>query len=240
MMARNRKPHCRFASSLILLAGLWSPLSWAAPPVGEVTHVSGALVVKRGDGASKILAPRSQVESGDLLATAGDTYARVKFVDGGEVTLRPNTQFKIEAFKYDKSIAANDSAIFRLLKGGFRTITGVVGKRKPNSYQMRTAVATIGIRGTIYGAQFCADDCQNLRNSAGQTPGNGLHLDVAEGGVNVTNGGGTKPLNPGEFGFVADNTKPMDKVPATDGVTNNVPGFGGGPSGGTQTECVVQ
>ncbi|MFN0038489.1 MAG: FecR domain-containing protein [Burkholderiales bacterium] len=239
-MPQTRKQPPRFASRLILLLVLAGPCAWAAAPVGEVTHVSGALVVKRAGGVSKILAPRSQVESGDLLATAGDTYARVKFSDGGEVTLRPNTQFMIEQFNYVKDTPAQDNAIFRLLKGGFRTLTGVVGKRKPDSYQMRTAVATIGIRGTVYGAQYCENDCLNLRNSAGQTPGNGLHLDVGEGGVNVTNAGGTKPLSAGEFGYVADNAKPMDKVPASQGVTNNTPGFGAGPASGAQTECVVQ
>ena len=235
--SRNASYRCAFSALLIAAALSWEV--FAAAPAGEVTHVSGALLVRKSDGSSKILAPQSKVESGDLLATAGDTYARVKFTDGGEVTLRPNTQFRIESFVYDQANAATDSALFNLIKGGLRTITGALGKRKPDAYQMRTAVATIGIRGTNYGLLLCQNDCQNLRNNEGQVPQNGLHLDVAQGLISVTNPGGEKLLSIGQFGFVQNNTVPMNLVPPGQGVTSNTPSFQGPPSG-SNAECVVQ
>jgi hypothetical protein len=39
-------------------------------------------------------------------------------------------------------------SFFRLVKGGFRSITGLVGKINRDEYQVATPVATIGIRGT--------------------------------------------------------------------------------------------
>ena len=39
-------------------------------------------------------------------------------------------------------------AFFRLLKGGFRAVTGAIGKLKEEDYRITTPVATIGIRGT--------------------------------------------------------------------------------------------
>jgi len=50
------------------------------------------------------------------------------------------------------------SALFSLLRGGLRTVTGLIGKLSPNSYKMRTRVATIGIRGTGYDVQ-CVGAC---------------------------------------------------------------------------------
>ncbi|MDX1434446.1 MAG: FecR domain-containing protein, partial [Gammaproteobacteria bacterium] len=41
-------------------------------------------------------------------------------------------------------------SFFSLLKGGLRTITGAIGKLNRKAYQIRTPVATIGIRGTEY------------------------------------------------------------------------------------------
>ena len=237
-MTASRNAICRCAFSALLIAAALSLDAFAAP-AGEVTHVSGALMVRKADGSSKILAPQSKVDAGDLLATAGDTYARVKFADGGEVTLRPNTQFRIESFVYDQANAATDSALFNLIKGGLRTITGALGKRKPDAYQMRTAVATIGIRGTNYGLLLCQNDCQNLRNNEGQVPQNGLHLDVAQGLISVTNAGGERLLSIGQFGFVQNNTVPMNLVPPGQGVTSNTPSFQGPPSG-SNVECAVQ
>lgn len=239
-MRKRRSAICRFACSAIALLILVAPAAGLAAPAGEVTHVSGALLVRKSDGSSKILAPQSKVETGDLLATAGDTYARVKFTDGGEVTLRPNTQLRIESFNFEQNQSGKDSAIFSLLKGGLRTITGLVGKRKSNSYEMRTATATIGIRGTNYGALLCQGDCQNIRNNQGQVPQDGLHVDVADGIISVTNAGGEKLLSIGQFGFVQNNTVPMNLMPPGQGVSKNTPGFDSGPGGGNKAECVVQ
>ena len=66
--------------------------------VGIITHLSGVLTAKRADGTSKVLGIKSEVEQGDTLTTEADTYARIKFVDGAEVVLRPGTQFKIEKY----------------------------------------------------------------------------------------------------------------------------------------------
>ena len=238
-MPRRPSAKCRFASSALALLILVVPAAGWAAPAGEVTHVSGALLVRKADGSSKILAPQSKVEEGDLLATAGDTYARVKFTDGGEVTLRPNTQLRIETFNFEQSQAGKDSAIFSLLKGGLRTLTGLVGKRKPDSYQMRTATATIGIRGTNYGALLCQADCQNVRTNEGQTPADGLHVDVAEGIISVTNQGGQVLFSAGQFGYAQSLTTKPANVPPGQGVTNNTPSFQSGASG-SNAECVVQ
>lgn len=238
-MTASRSPKCRFACSAIALLLLFASAASLAAPAGEVTHVSGALMAQKSDGSSKILAPQSKVESGDLLATAGDTYARVKFSDGGEVTLRPNTQFRIESFNYDQTNPGKDSALFNLIKGGLRTITGVIGKRKPDSYQMRTTVATIGIRGTHYGLLLCQGDCQNLRNSEGQVPQDGLHLDVTSGIISVTNKSSQVLFSAGQLGYVQSFTTPPTIVPPGQGVTSNTPRFQSGPTG-SNAECVVQ
>ena len=209
-----------------------------ATPAGEVTHVSGALLLRKADGSTKILALQWKVESGDLLATAGDTYARVKFTDGGEVTLRPNTQLRIEAFNFEQDQPGKDSAIFSLLKGGLRTITGLLGKRKPAAYEMRTSTATIGIRGTNYGVLLWQADCL-IRNNDGQVPQDGLHVDVAEGIISVTNQGGQVLFSAGQFGYVQSITTAPTNVPPGQGVTSNTPNFQSGASG-SNAECVVQ
>lgn len=50
-------------------------------------------------------------------------------------------------------------AFFRLVKGGFRSVSGLIGKVNQDDYRVSTPVATIGIRGTRYGARLCQGDC---------------------------------------------------------------------------------
>jgi len=237
------RPRATFRSAcsgLLLAILLGVAARVAGAPVAEVTHVSGALIARKADGSSRILAPQSKVESGELLATAQDTYARIKFTDGSEVTLRPNTQFRIDAFNYEERNAEQDSALFSLIKGGLRTITGLIGKRKPRAYEMRTTTATIGIRGTNYGLLLCQGDCGTVRANDGKTPADGLHLDVAEGAISVTNQSGQVIFTAGQFGFVQNSSSQPTAVPPEQGATRNIPSFTSDNLPGKAPACVVQ
>jgi hypothetical protein len=55
--------------------------------------------------------------------------------------------------------AGQSRAFFRLVKGGFRAVSGLIGKVNQNDYRVSTPVATIGIRGTAYSARLCQGDC---------------------------------------------------------------------------------
>jgi hypothetical protein len=227
-------------SGLLLVILLGIAAAAAAAPVAEVTHVSGALMARKPDGTSRILAPRSKIEPGDLLATAQDTYARIRFTDGSEVTLRSNTQFRVDAFNYEEKSPEEDSALFSLIKGGLRTITGLIGKRTPRVYEMRTVTATIGIRGTHYGLLLCQGDCATVRDNNGKIPADGLHLDVAEGAISVTNQSGQVIFTAGQLGFVESSSSQPTVVPPEQGVTRNVPSFTSENPPGQAPACVVQ
>lgn len=147
--------------SLLLLSMNALPLL-AAETAGQVGYVSGTLVAQRTDGTIKVMAPRSQVVEGDVLVTSKDGYAQVKMNDGTTMTMRPESNLKIETYRFNKDVPQSDNAVFRLLKGGFRTVTGLIGKRgNPDAYKLRAATATIGIRGTDFTARLCGEkECE--------------------------------------------------------------------------------
>jgi hypothetical protein len=187
----------------------------AANAAGSVTHLSGMLLAKKADGTARILTQKSEVMAGDTLATADDSYARVKFTEGGEVTLRPNTQFEIREYSYEADRPERDNIVLGLAKGGLRAITGLIGKRNQNKVQMQTSTGTIGIRGTIFGALQCNNDCGRIRTAAGTVPENGLHLDVQEGGIFFINNRDRRDYDVGQFGYVRDINTPPELVPPT-------------------------
>lgn len=206
------------AISLILAACLlfaWLP-AMAGEVAGSVTHLSGPLFAMKGDGTRKALSQKSAVEQGDTLITEKRTYARIKFIDNSEVTLRPNSQLVVEKFSYDKKKPEKDGAVFNLVKGGLRAVTGSVGKRgDKDSYKMNTLSATIGIRGTHYGASHCTNDCGKLPS--------GLYLDVAEGSIIVSNQGGQKVFDAGQYGYVRDSGSAPVSLPKDPGIGFNPP-----------------
>lgn len=200
------------------------PLSvWAENTVGNVTHLSGVLFVSRADGTKKMLSVKSEVMEGDILKTEVDTYTRIKFTDGGEVVLRPETVFKIEAYGYSTSVKQQDNFLVSLLKGGLRSVTGMIGRRNPENFRVKTSTATIGIRGTHFGALLCNDDCVNIPTVSGQPPGNGLHTDTAQGTTIVSNAAGSIEVPAGAFSYTPSPTAPPMLVPPSQGIQVTMP-----------------
>lgn len=150
-----------FLISVILL--MIATASQAAEVAGNVGYMSGSLIAQRADGTIKVMGPKSEVLAGDTLVTAKDSYVQVQMKDGAKMTLRPHSTLKIEEYRFNKQEPKSDNAIFRLLKGGFRTVTGLIGKRgDPDAYKVRAATATIGIRGTDFSTRLCATpNCQD-------------------------------------------------------------------------------
>jgi hypothetical protein len=233
-------------SAFAALISLTAACAWAAP-AGQITHLSGILSVKKADGTAKILSVKSEVQEGDLLSTEDDTYARIKFADGGEVVLRPNSQLKVESYSYDEAKPQSDNVFMNMLKGGLRAVTGAIGKRNKEKIAYQTPTATIGIRGTHFGALFCQGDCGGVRTPTGQPPANGLHVDVSTGAVSLTNSAGTVTINQGQFAFVqAANVVPQPvpreravRVTMPDSISKNK-GGGDGIGKGGASDCAVE
>jgi hypothetical protein len=219
---------------------------WAAP-AGQITHLSGILSVKKADGTAKILSVKSEVNEGDVVSTEADTYARIKFVDGAEVVLRPNSQLKVDNYRFDEAKPQGDNIFLSMLKGGLRAVTGLVGQRSKDKVAYQTPTATIGIRGTHWGMLFCQSDCGTVQTPSGQPPANGLHLDVASGTISVSNAAGTFVFDAGQFGYVPNANTIPQLVPGERGIRVTMPGSvaankgdGDGIGKGSAMECAVE
>jgi hypothetical protein len=143
-----------------LTALLWSAYALAhAQTAATVIEIAGMVVETDAAGRSRVLAMDSSVASGSVLRTATDSHVRLKFGDGTALLLRPNTEFSVGGFRFEQARPDTDSFAIRLIKGGFRQVTGLIGKRSPHAIDIRAASATIGIRGTDFAVRMCEDDC---------------------------------------------------------------------------------
>ncbi|HEY8609143.1 MAG TPA: FecR domain-containing protein [Noviherbaspirillum sp.] len=172
-----RKPRsCTATRLLALVASAFAAL--AANPAcagiaGTVVNLNGPLVAKKADGAVRVLTLKSTVEEGDVLATEKGTYARIRFVDNSEITMRPSSQLKIDSFVFEESKPEKDSATFSLVKGGLRAVTGALGKRNNERFGMSTPTATIGIRGTTFVVHYVPPPAGGGGYGAGPDAGGG-------------------------------------------------------------------
>lgn len=121
--------------------------------VGDVNVRRGATTVPLNRGA--------QINSGDNIITGRASQTQIRFSDGGLVSLAPNSQFNIDKY-VDENKPEQDGFFASLLQGGMRAITGLVGKRNRDSYQIKTTTATIGIRGSAFSANYNPDGSLNV------------------------------------------------------------------------------
>ncbi len=179
-----------------VLAGGVALLSGVVLANGTISQMSGTLSVRKGDGTVRILSQKSEIQPGDTVNTQRDSYAQIKFPDGGQITLKPNTSVKLDSFNFSLAEPKADSMLFGLLKGGMRAVTGLVGKRgDPDAYKMNTATATIGIRGTTFGADDCSTTkCDNLQDA--------VYVSVADGEIVASNAAGAVSFLAGQFGSI--------------------------------------
>ena len=238
------------ARELACLIGLWlcAVPAQAQSPIGTVTHLSGTLVATDAAGKTRALSVKSPIQVGETLSTQDKTYARVKFQDGAEVVMRPDSQLAVNQYAYAAESPAQDNQALSLLKGGLRMVTGLLGKRNPDRVSVGTPTATIGIRGTHFGLLLCQSDCLDIPTVSGQAPADGLHVDVAAGAIAVTNPAGEQIMQAGQFGFVQGINSPPVVVPPSQGIQVTMPqsisqnNSDGRSVGRTShaTECVVQ
>lgn len=236
----------RFAGAALgmVAAGMLCAPAALAATAGQITHLSGTLSAKRADGSSKLLSVKSDVAEGDTITTEAETYARVKFADGGEVVMRPGTRLKIENYAYEAGKPERDNIVLSMFKGGLRAVTGLVGKRNREKVSFQTETATIGIRGTHFGALLCQNDCGGVPTTGGTPPPNGLHVDVTSGAIVMSNAAGSVQLNAGQFGFAAGANSVPVPVPPQQGIQVTMPssiaqnkGSGKGIGKGDDAEC---
>ena len=198
---------------LVMGAAAWlcgAGAAFADTAAGTVTLVTGHVSAATPSGEIRDIIKGGQVFQGETIITASASYVNIEFSDGGRVLLRPESRFSIERYQYAGTQGSQtsgqaaqpvrqESAFFRLLKGGFRAVSGLIGHTRRDDYAVQTPVATIGIRGTDYEVRYCNGDCGDIS----PVPNDGLYAGVQSGAIALTNGGGTNTTTAGQYVFIS-------------------------------------
>ena len=180
----------------LLLLGCLIPAAHAEEGAGKLLMVRGQVTAVAPGGDIRPLERGDLVYSGETLSTGPNSSVRIRFSDGGFIFLRSGTRFRIDEYR-NKGEPKEDKSAFTLLKGGFRSITGSIGRSNKESYKVGTPVATIGIRGTDHQGRYCAGDCIDLMNRGVMPPADGLYTGTNSGATVV----GGRVFRAGQFGY---------------------------------------
>ncbi len=150
----QKKPtFCLMLLLIVMFVNL--PLIAAEKEVGKTLLTRGDVTAQRDSGVV-VLKRRSIVFERDEIHVGDEGRAQLRMVDQALISLQENSVLQIKNYQYQKG-GKNNSALLELLSGGLRTITGAIGKGDKKAYELRTPLATIGIRGTDYEVEIVSN-----------------------------------------------------------------------------------
>lgn len=136
-----------WAPALIMVM-LLGGLTQALAAVGEVASLDGHVSAQRGEEPPRTLEEGDDIFENDTVSTARSARVEIRFRDDTVFSLGPESSFRIDSYAYQPETEEESSFAADIIKGTFRFVTGLVAQKKPDSFKVNTAVATIGIRGT--------------------------------------------------------------------------------------------
>jgi hypothetical protein len=195
-----------------VLAIVFSAGSAHAQNAGSVTFLTGDVSAERQPAVT--LAKGDAIFSSDAVITGSASRAQLLMSDGAKIAIRPDSRIVIDEYEYAAASSSGaavsstaDSSVVSLVKGGFRSITGAIGKDNPQNYEVRTAVGVLGIRGTNFAVLLCGSCDSAPGVPPGTTVAQGLYIMVDEGSIEFRNEVANIIVNAGGFAFIPFDTR---------------------------------
>jgi hypothetical protein len=142
----------RLLSSVSAIVIAW--LNTLAAPVaaaddgvkaGTASTVKGPSVTGQVEDNNVVINVGKDIFADEFVNTDDASSTELMFLDQTNLTITPGSSVKIDKFVFDPNGKKGD-VVFNVARGSLRFVTG---SQDPTSYQIKTPVATIGVRGTI-------------------------------------------------------------------------------------------
>lgn len=131
---------------IFTLIFLCASLSYAAE-FGTFMLVKGKVLILSDKGQAAEAKVSSKIYVGETVVTDTDSRAKIIMSDRNVLNILPNTKMKIE--KYSSAVGAKEVQL-NLIEGKVRSNVGEKYDNKSSRFEIRTATAVAGVRGTEF------------------------------------------------------------------------------------------
>ncbi len=145
---------------LLILVLLAAPLSFARAQEGTQVAVAagihGTVQIAKADFAPSDrsigtqLGSGAPIYSGDEISTGPDSGLQVILLDQTIITLGQNGRMVVDELTFSPQSADGKLAL-NIKDGAFRFTTGKIAQANPDNVSVKVPLASVGIRGTIFG-----------------------------------------------------------------------------------------
>lgn len=118
-----------------------------ANPQGLIEEATGDVTAKIGDGPACPLSKDQTIVNDTIITTGEKSTVSLRFADGQGFSLPENSAFHVVHYFFDEQDIAKSSAVFKLLKGGLRAVTGLIGQKNKEAFKLDAGDIPIEIGG---------------------------------------------------------------------------------------------
>ncbi len=123
-----------------------------ADAIGKAVVVTGKVFLETDSGPVP-LQQGADVHQGGVIVTGADGHVEICFDDQTILSQGENSRTVINEYVYDAADNDNSNLLFKLQEGTFRLITGKIAEHNPENFNVKSPLATIGIRGTDFSVE---------------------------------------------------------------------------------------
>lgn len=135
------------AGTLLILLLIATPIcASAADKIGHIHTLKGTASIVRGNTTIDA-APGVFLNQGDLVRTGKPGAVSIVMIDDTSVSMGSDSEISLKNYAFDPQ-AGKFSLVFRMVKGTFTYVSGLIGKLAPDSIQLLIPDAIIAVRGT--------------------------------------------------------------------------------------------
>ncbi|WP_395646372.1 FecR domain-containing protein [Terricaulis sp.] len=142
--------HVLFAFGAICASVILFPSSASAQSgdtrIGAAAAVRNQVTGARAPGQERPLATGNPVFQNQMISTGANSVAQLLFTDQMTLSIGQRSQVTLDRYVYDPTRTSGGGATVSMARGAMRFVSGT---QDPRTYQVRTPIATIGVRGTI-------------------------------------------------------------------------------------------
>lgn len=129
----------------------------AQESIGKAMAVEGSVKALSAENAERMISKGSDIFAQETIVVGSSSRLQIRFTDGGVVNLIPDTEYRIDSYRYKKALQ-KDQSLTELSKGGLRALSGSIARKNPQGYELKTPSATMGLRGTIVEAMVKGEE----------------------------------------------------------------------------------
>ena len=177
---------------------------------GQAQFVNGEVRLIDAAGQARALRKGDAINEGDTIDSAKEASAQIKMQDGGFIAVRPDTKLKFDSFKFKGKEDGTENSFFSLFKGGFRAVTGLIGRVNKQNYRISTPAATIGIRGTDHESFYAPANLPGIQA--------GAYSKVNIGETSLTTDAGAINVKPNQMGYAGG----LNQIPRLQPLNTNI------------------